>query len=77
MKYKRYMYYFFMDKNLIWAQIGFWALFFMAFNMPTHALYHNKFAIVASLIPTVSGLIIGTIMYFIKMKSIAKRSVSK
>lgn len=64
MKYKKYIDNFFVDKNIVLMQMGFGILFLTAFNIPTHALYHNKLALAVSLIPTYIGLIIGTISYF-------------
>lgn len=75
MKYRRYICYYFIDKNLLWIQIGFWILFFLAFNMPTHALYHNKLAVVFSLAPTLIGLVIGTTLYRMKIKDLNKNNL--
>lgn len=69
MKYKKYIDEFLVDKNVVWMQVGFWILFFTAFNMPTHALYYSKFAVVSSMMPTWIGLIIGTVSYFKENKN--------
>lgn len=64
MRYKKYMDDFFIEKNLVIIQIIFWISLFSAFNTPNHTLYHNKFALVLSFMPTCIGLIVGTIQYF-------------
>lgn len=69
MKYKKYMDNFFVEKDLVWIQVGFFVGCFIILNTRTHLLYHDTILPVISLIPTYLGIIIGTISYFKENKN--------